>query len=182
MRLSKLPAGIWVLVFRTKTKRCKGFSKFIHIEEEIVVVQMDHGRRMFPCSYVKSYINVSSDEQVALATDSGIEPNPNAGNTILNRGSVLEEPISKGSNPFGDARREEILGLIKSDTFAIVDRTGIGNDVCVFGSKFLDQLKYTNCCYRYKSRLIAGNYSDEQSTAIAMKAGTVQRLRQRLFL
>lgn len=51
----------------------------------------------------------------------------------------------------------------------------------VFGSKFVDQLKFTDSGDRYKSRLVAQSYGDHQAVYIARYAATVQRLTHRLI-
>ena len=52
----------------------------------------------------------------------------------------------------------------------------------VFGCRFIDELKKVGDRIRKKSRLVAHNYADEDTTSIATKAPTVQRFSQRVAL
>lgn len=50
-----LNAGFSVLAYHTKRKRWKGSYKFIQIDEESVVVQLDSRHRMFGSSCMKQF-------------------------------------------------------------------------------------------------------------------------------
>lgn len=55
-RLRNLPIGRLVLVYFTRSKRCKLFFKCIWKMRETIVVDMGQGRRMFLFSYVKPFM------------------------------------------------------------------------------------------------------------------------------
>lgn len=109
LRLPRLLAESSVLVFRTKSKRWEWPFKIVHVEEETVVVQMDHRKRMCRSSGTRPFINPSSAKQVMLTTSSDGSKNFNAENTITEEKSVPEEFIPEGSSPSADAKKRNPL-------------------------------------------------------------------------
>lgn len=63
----------------------------------------------------------------------------------------------------------------------MVDISEVEEDTRVFGSKFVDDIKPVNIGVRYKCRLAARNYRDDQAATITTKAPTVQQLTQRFI-
>lgn len=83
---------------------------------------------------------------------------------------------------FQDLRKEELNCPIMNGTFRIVSPSNIPSDSLIFGSRFIDELKKRERGFRKRLRLEAKKYADQQSTATATKAKTVQRSSQRTLL
>ena len=82
---------------------------------------------------------------------------------------------------FAASRKTELQGLIVDGTFEVVHKSLVGNSR-IFGSRFIDELKYVGDTEKKKSRLVAQNYADVEAASIATKAPTVQRFSQRVAL
>ena len=71
---------------------------------------------------------------------------------------------------------------MRDGTFIPIKEEDIKGEPRIFGSRFVDELKKVGDRLKKKSRLVAQNYADDDATAIATKAPTVQRFAQRVAL
>lgn len=83
---------------------------------------------------------------------------------------------------FRQAREDELRGVFKDGAFILVKASNITGHPRIFGSRFVDELKWIKHGLRNKSRLVAQNVADEGATFIATKAPTVQRFLERICL
>lgn len=140
---------------------------------------------MFRSCCIKPYISRHSTEHVALTAisiDEDEAKNPNKDSDVIPRRRYLSKSSTEEKMSFAKAREEENGGLTKNGTFHVVNISCIGKNIPLFGSKFLDFLKPVDDDYRYKSWLVAQNYSDKQTAIIATKAPTILRFTQRPIL
>ena len=85
--------------------------------------------------------------------------------------------------PFTESRRKEINGLLERGVFAIVNEADIPQDIRIFNSRFVDEIKNsgTNEAYE-KSRLVVQAYDDQNKSMILTQSPTIQRVSQRIIL
>lgn len=114
---------------------------FILSDEEIVVVQLHWGRRMFRSSCVKAFVLLlSTHNDISGSAYLGeAQTNCNGG---IERLSVGEKVVPSGHCT--NARLEEICGVMKNGTFEMVDTSKVVNDTFVFGLIVADQIKPAN--------------------------------------
>lgn len=77
---------------------------------------------------------------------------------------------------------KELNGLGANGTFKPVPFSVVPEATRVFGTSFVDELKKADLGVFLKTRLVAQNYWNQDSSAIPTKAATVQRFSQRLIL
>lgn len=177
-RLRKLPAGSPVLIYRTKTKSWEGPFKFISIEDETAVVQLNRGRKIFRSTCVRPLVDSDLEhdhEETTAWLASGKRKD----------GDIVRKKITKEKQAavtYEDSRMAELKGLVDDGTFRPVKLTTLKKDQRIFGSRFVDDLKRVGESLKRKSRLVAQNYSDDEATCIPTKAPTVQRFTQRLAM
>lgn len=208
-RLRDLPSRSPVLVWRTKPKLWEGPFRFISVEGETAVVQLNRGRRIFRTSCVKPWIRSLLTEPNTTTAHPAVETHAHDPmRDEFDEGNVMITPelyttertvnedidsdalpgkvkVRKGSpeeKKLLRSRAQELNGLIKDGTFAPVKTKDIDGNPRIFGSRFVDEIKRVGDHMRRKSRLVAQNYSDEGASTIATKAPTVQRFSQRVAL
>ena len=63
--------------------------------------------------------------------------------------------------PFEQSRRKELNNLFDHGVFKVVDKAGLPRDSQIFGSRFVDKLKFASTEKAYeKSRLVVQGYND----------------------
>jgi hypothetical protein len=82
-----------------------------------------------------------------------------------------------------ESRHKEINGLLERGVFAIVNEADISQDIRIFNSRFVDEIKNsgTNEAYE-KSRLVVQAYDDQNKSTILTQSPTIQRVSQRIIL
>jgi hypothetical protein len=91
--------------------------------------------------------------------------------------------IALTRTPFEESRRKELDGLFDHGVFEVVDRTDLPPDSQIFGSRFVDEIKFAGTEKAYeKSRLVVQGYNDAGKREILTQAPTIQRASQRILL
>lgn len=186
--LQNLPAGSQVSVHRQTSKSWEGTFKFIHIQGETVFVQLPHGGRMFRQSCVKPIVQPLDWKKECTVQAENTRKEEDEDKEV-STANVVHETIPECncedkdlSNHFKASGISEIIGLIDSSTFKIVDDGDIIKVKRIFGSQFVDTIKENECDKWYKSQIVAQNYQDENFTSMSTKAPTIQRFTQNIVL
>lgn len=163
--LDSMQFGAKVLVYRETTSKWEGPFKFIFKDGETVVVELKHGRRIFRSTVVKPYVSSNADE----------EDHDNLVYAL--------ESIEQFDPDYAKSRKKELDGLVKLGVFSIVDRSSVPSGTRIFGSRFVDQLKYDGDGNSYeKSRLVARNFRDKKAKRLPTKSPTISRMGQRVSM
>lgn len=85
------------------------------------------------------------------------------------------------NNKFVQSRSEELHSLTANGTFEVRDQEQHSRDTCVFGPRFVDEMKQDNVGVPLKSRFVVQNYGDKDACSITTKAPTVQHFTHRLI-
>lgn len=93
-----------------------------------------------------------------------------------------KDDIINNKNSFDQTRVEEAEGLLKNGIFELVNVEDILRKAHVFYSRFIDTVITVNSRVRYKSKLVAKNYGDQDAAMIATKSPRVKRSSQRLVM
>ena len=94
-RLVDLPSGSPILLFRTSTKKWEGRYKFISVDGETAVIQLNKGRKIFRSTCVKPWVKsaLGSNNKETLNTEE--EDNAMLVDNLENN----EEEIDLGDKP-----------------------------------------------------------------------------------
>jgi hypothetical protein len=85
--------------------------------------------------------------------------------------------------PFTDSRRKEINGLLEKGVFAVVTERDVPQDVRIFNSRFVDEIKHPGTDKAFeKSRLVVQAYNDQGKDLVLTQSPTIQRVSQRIIL
>jgi len=188
--LDCLHFGARVRVFRDTSKTWEGPFKFISKEGETVCVQLPHGRRIFRSHVVKSVkpenevpsnkvhdtVSPISKEKIDLNISS------NALDAMFGDCGFFLAKFS-AQDPFKVSRKAELCGLTKAKVFKVVDRSIVPEGQRIYGTKWVDGIKtLDDGSTKYKSRLVAQNFRDNEARGIPTKAPTISRFGQRIAL
>src|SRR5579871_5780926 len=91
--------------------------------------------------------------------------------------------LTDNLTPFTESRRKEIKRLLERGVFTIVNEADIPQDIRIFNSRFVDEIRNsgTNEAYE-KSRLVVQAYDDQNKNMILTQSPTIQRVSQRIIL
>lgn len=173
-----------------KYNRGKPF-KPIQIDGETVVIQTSRGQKIFRSSFVKPMVcskvnkpynmNIPCDGNVSIDLKIIDEDfvDEKARTLISNitqdyklTGQVVNDQ-ENNRREFAKSRREEIQGIFRNGTFAVVKTDDTREWTRIVGSQFMDIIKPTNVRAWSKSRLVALSYGDKETRSISTKSSTV---------
>jgi hypothetical protein len=93
-----------------------------------------------------------------------------------------EGVIRINSKPFVESREQELEGLLAQGVFRIVNIKDIPPKQRLFGSRFVDDIKYNNGQPYEKSRLVVQAHNDAGKKEVLTQSPTIQRVSQRIIL
>ena len=196
-KLLTLPAFSPVYVYRTSTTRWEGPYPFIQIDGETCVVQLPSGRKIFRSTAVRRSVPVAEkensrgsearDKEVLAETRTQPDKNGSEDDIELDR-NVLNamfgdsdlKVADNDEHDFCQSRQTELEGLKRRETFEIVQMNAIPKRTQIYGSRWVDTIKYIDGKRKEKSRLVSQNFRDRGASTIATKSPTVSRLGQRI--
>lgn len=210
--LHDLPGGSPVLIYRTNTKRWKGPRTFISVEGETAVVQIKRGRRIFRTTCVKPPVishlpnaaigndeessgrgqgthnegQLSGDDSECLALEddrTGDNTKADGGKTFpIGRKRKGRKDKTYTSGEFNNRRKDKLEVLLRKGTFKDMRMREVPEGIRVLDSRFIDEIKGAGERILNKSRLIAQNYGDEDTTRFTTEAPTLRRFSKRNLL
>lgn len=77
---------------------------------------------------------------------------------------------------------QELTRILRNGTFVPKKKEHIANGTCIFGSRFVDELKTVSAQLKKKERLVAQNYLDTEADGIETRSTTMQLFSRRLML
>ena len=96
--------------------------------------------------------------------------------------SVFLQDMTCDAYAFETSRSAEVAGLIKKGTFKVVNPASIPNDIRIFKSRFVDEMKNKGGNLFEKSRLVVQAYDDIGKQEVLTQSPTIQRVSQRIIL
>ena len=189
-----------------------GPYKLISMEGESCVVNLPHGPITFRSTTVKPYYEKEPDsdedhddtivvetptaesqplqldqpvirpvEQAQPITQPAKRPRGRPRkNPLLNLTAYLQDDEPA---PYTASRQSEINGLLEKGVFEIVDPTKLPDNVRIFKSRFVDEVKNKGTDKAFeKSRLVVQAYNDQEKDIVLTQSPTIQRVSQRLIL
>lgn len=175
-------------VYITGPKKWQGPYKFMNIDGETVVVQLESGRKILRSNCVRPAVKANwSAEDDREKDTSGTEVSVGAESmittTIENQPEIQYEKEKKKTKAeknmqkkkYASSLKTEIEGIIQNGTFEPTRIEDVPVGKRIFGSSFIDHLKQAPEGAMKKRRLVVQNYSDHDVSHIATRAPTVQR-------
>lgn len=84
---------------------------------------------------------------------------------------------------FTDSRLKEVNRLLDRDIYELVDISEVPNRVRIFGSRFVNKIKFKGTTDAYKkSRIIVQAYNNKDKEKILCQSPLIQRVSQRVIL
>ena len=194
-----IPIGGDVLVYR-ENKGWKGPYTLLSTDGQVCTVSLPSGPTKFRIISVKKYFSDHRSEEEG-ATDTAVtqaqeddhsqdddqtRQNPPRDRRLPRRYQEIDMSelciTTTASQPFAVSRQKEIDGLLNQGVFQIVHIDDIPPNERLFGSRFVDTVKYKDGVPFEKSRLVVQAYHDSGKKQVLTQAPTIQRSSQRLIL
>jgi hypothetical protein len=94
-----------------------------------------------------------------------------------------EDKIDVLTLTFIESRKKKINDLLKKKVFEMTIIFEIFDDVRIFNSRFVDEIKHSGTSQTYgKSKLIIQTYNDHEKILVLIQAFIIQRISQRIIL
>ena len=91
--------------------------------------------------------------------------------------------LLQDDSQFKSSREAEIAGLLEKGVFDVIPRSKVPDGVCIFNSRFVDEVKNKGTGYETKkSRLVVQAYNDEEKHIVLTQSSNIQRISQRVIL
>lgn len=167
------------VIWREKSDSWEGPFPFVHIDGETVVVHLPHGRKLFRSTVVKPTNDSIMNGNSSILSENG---NLSEREILALLGTANIRIATKNeTSQFQESRAKERKGLMDNKTFKVVKRNSIPKGTRIDGSRFVDSFKTVDNETFPKSRLIAQNYMDVESSKISTRSPTILRCSQRII-
>jgi hypothetical protein len=193
-----LPLNSDVLVWREGktgyTGKWTGPYKLLSTDGETCTIGLPNGPTPFRTTVVKPYHNATTNDNNVDPGKTVQEASPKAGPPRRMLRPVVEIPPYRPEsfvqtsfeipdNPFAEARRKEINGLLERDVFEAANKKDIPPGTRIFTLRFVEEIKDRGTDKAFeKSRLVVQAYNDADKTTVLTESPTIQRCSQRLIL